>query len=110
MFTRDPRRDPRRDSLREVDQFGEGKARPVLTGHGQGASVNRVLDAYLYYDRRSPKDVLTQESELLMKKLVEVEMDGQAAAKQTAALKDYLRRLREVRYSISAGTCFTEPT
>ena len=33
----------------------------------------------------------------LMKKLVEVEMDGQAAAKQVAALRDTIRRLREVR-------------
>lgn len=31
-----------------------------------------------------------------MKKLVEVEMDGQAAAKQTAAIKDMTRRLKEV--------------
>ena len=32
-----------------------------------------------------------------MNKLVEVEMDSQAAAKQVAALKDIVRRLREVR-------------
>ena len=36
-----------------------------------------------------------------MKKLVEVEMDGQAAAKQVTALRDTIRRLREV--SQSAG-------
>ena len=34
--------------------------------------------------------------DLLMKKLVEVEMDGQAAAKQVAALRDSIRRLKEV--------------
>ena len=32
-----------------------------------------------------------------MKKLVEVEMDGQAAAKQSAALKDMTRRMKEVK-------------
>ena len=31
-----------------------------------------------------------------MKKLVEVEMDGQAAAKQAAALRDITRRICEV--------------
>ena len=34
---------------------------------------------------------------MLMKKLVEVEMDGQAAAKQVAALRDSMQRLRQVR-------------
>lgn len=36
------------------------------------------------------------ERDELMKKLVEVEMDGQAAVKQMAALRDSIRRLREV--------------
>ena len=39
---------------------------------------------------------MTSEHELLMKKLVEVEMDGQAAAKQVSALRDMIRRMREV--------------
>ena len=39
-----------------------------------------------------------------MKKLVEVEMDGQAASKQVAALRDTIRRLREVRPSDNGFT------
>ena len=37
-----------------------------------------------------------REGEYLMKKLVEVEMDGQAAAKQTASLRDTISRLKLV--------------
>ena len=37
------------------------------------------------------------ERDVLMQKLVEVELDGQAAAKQTAVLRDQLRRYQEVR-------------
>ena len=40
---------------------------------------------------------------MLMKKLVEVEMDGQAAAKQVAALRDSMHRLRQVRLVLSAA-------
>ena len=39
------------------------------------------------------------ERDVLMQKLVEVELDGQAAAKQTAVLRDQLRRYQEVRTS-----------
>lgn len=43
-----------------------------------------------------------REGEYLMKKLVEVEMDGQAAAKQTASLRDTISRLKlEKRLSMS---------
>ena len=45
---------------------------------------------------RSDRERLEMERDQLMKKLVEVEMDGQAAVKQTAALRDSIRRLREV--------------
>ena len=46
---------------------------------------------------RSERELLDRARDNLMKKLVEVEMDGQAAAKQVAALRDTIRRLREVR-------------
>ena len=46
---------------------------------------------------RSERELLDRTRDNLMKKLVEVEMDGQAAAKQVAALRDTIRRLREVR-------------
>ena len=45
---------------------------------------------------RSERELLDRARDNLMKKLVEVEMDGQAAAKQVAALRDTIRRLREV--------------
>ena len=41
------------------------------------------------------------ENDVLMNKLVEVELDGQAAAKQAAALRDVIRRLREVSNDIT---------
>ena len=40
------------------------------------------------------------EDDVLMNKLVEVELDGQAAAKQVSALRDVIRRLREVGHNI----------
>ena len=43
---------------------------------------------------------MSAEREILMKKLVEVELDGQAAAKQVAALRDVIRRMREVRVKL----------
>ena len=45
---------------------------------------------------RTEREKLSTEREDLMKKLVEVEMDGQAASKQVAALRDAIRRLKEV--------------
>ena len=45
---------------------------------------------------RTERELLDRARDNLMKKLVEVEMDGQAAAKQVAALRDTIRRLREV--------------
>ncbi|XP_013420317.1 outer dense fiber protein 2 [Lingula anatina] len=44
---------------------------------------------------KSEREVLNTEKDMLMKKLVEVEMDGQAAAKQMSELRDMVRRLRE---------------
>ena len=41
-----------------------------------------------------------KDRELLMKKLVEVEMDGQAAAKQAAAIKDAAKRLKMVSSAV----------
>ena len=46
---------------------------------------------------RSEREQLNSDRDMLMKKLVEVEMDGQAAAKQVAALRDSMQRLRQVR-------------
>ncbi len=50
---------------------------------------------------RSESEVMR---ERLMKKLVEVEMDGQGAAKQVAALKDMIRRLRDDKRISSSDT------
>ena len=47
--------------------------------------------------RRSEREKLNTDRELLMKKLVEVELDGQAAAKEVAVLRNTIRRLREVQ-------------
>ena len=52
---------------------------------------------------RSEREQLNSERDMLMKKLVEVEMDGQAAAKQVAALRDSMHRLRQVRSALSAA-------
>ena len=52
---------------------------------------------------RSEREQLNSERDVLMKKLVEVEMDGQAAAKQVAALRDSMQRLRQVSLAISAA-------
>ncbi|KAJ8300949.1 hypothetical protein KUTeg_022468 [Tegillarca granosa] len=51
---------------------------------------------------RVDREVLAAEREKLMKKLIEAEMDGQAAAKQIGELRDAIRRLREEN-RISAG-------
>jgi hypothetical protein len=48
------------------------------------------------------------ERDSLMKKLVEVEMDGQAAIKQTTALRDTIRRLKEALESNYLLSCFTD--
>ncbi|ELT92350.1 hypothetical protein CAPTEDRAFT_72575, partial [Capitella teleta] len=50
----------------------------------------------------SDKDRIEQERDCLMKKLVEVEMDGQAAVKQTVALRDSIRRLKEEKRMTSS--------
>lgn len=42
---------------------------------------------------------LSNEREKLMKKLIEVEMDGQAAVKQVNEMREAFRRLREVSFS-----------
>lgn len=42
---------------------------------------------------------LSNEREKLMKKLIEVEMDGQAAVKQVNEMREGFRRLREVSFS-----------
>ncbi|XP_064649329.1 outer dense fiber protein 2-like isoform X5 [Lineus longissimus] len=55
-------------------------------------------------DGRVDTDRATTASEELMKKLVEVEFDGQAAAKQVASLRDTVRRLREER-RMSSSDC-----
>ncbi|XP_052092013.1 outer dense fiber protein 2-like isoform X1 [Mytilus californianus] len=46
-------------------------------------------------EARYDTEVLGTERERLMKKLIETEMDGQAAVKQIGELRDALRRLRE---------------
>ena len=51
-----------------------------------------VLSSYF----RVEADILNREREKLMKKLIEVEMDGQAAAKQVSDLRDHIRKLRSV--------------
>ena len=45
---------------------------------------------------RVEADVLNHEREKLMKKLIEVEMDGQCAAKQASSLRDLVRKFRQV--------------
>ncbi|XP_052220728.1 outer dense fiber protein 2-like isoform X8 [Dreissena polymorpha] len=44
---------------------------------------------------RVEADVLNHEREKLMKKLIEVEMDGQCAAKQASSLRDLVRKFRQ---------------
>ncbi|XP_071157398.1 outer dense fiber protein 2-like isoform X5 [Mytilus edulis] len=46
-------------------------------------------------EARYDTEILGSERERLMKKLIETEMDGQAAVKQIGELRDALRRLRE---------------
>ncbi|XP_055897051.1 outer dense fiber protein 2-like isoform X6 [Biomphalaria glabrata] len=46
-------------------------------------------------DQRSEKDLLNYEREKLMKKLIEAEMDSQAAAHQVRDLKELIKRLRD---------------
>lgn len=45
---------------------------------------------------RSQRDSALAQQDLLMKKLIEVEMCGQAAARQMAALRDTVKRLHKV--------------
>ena len=45
---------------------------------------------------RIEADILNREREKLMKKLIEVEMDGQAAGKQASELRDLIRKFRNV--------------
>lgn len=44
---------------------------------------------------RTEKELLNREREQLMKKLIEVEMDGQAAQQHVRELRDVIRRLRD---------------
>ncbi|XP_059166435.1 outer dense fiber protein 2-like isoform X5 [Physella acuta] len=44
---------------------------------------------------KSQKDLLNYDREKLMKKLIEAEMDGQAASQQVRELKDLIRRLKD---------------
>ncbi|RUS87173.1 hypothetical protein EGW08_005013 [Elysia chlorotica] len=44
---------------------------------------------------KSQKDVLNYERERLMKKLIEAEMDGQAAAQQVKELREIMRRVKD---------------
>lgn len=48
------------------------------------------------FHNRHDADLLSNEREKLMKKLIEVEMDGQAAVKQVNEMREAFRRLREV--------------
>lgn len=50
----------------------------------------------MWYVFRVEADILNREREKLMKKLIEVEMDGQAAGKQVSELRDLIRKLRSV--------------
>jgi len=45
---------------------------------------------------RAEADMLNREREKLMKKLIEVEMDGQTAAKHASQLRDLVRKFRQV--------------
>lgn len=45
---------------------------------------------------RVEADLLNREREKLMKKLIEVEMDGQSAAKQASHLRELVRKFRQV--------------
>lgn len=51
---------------------------------------------WIFLFHRYDTEILGSERERLMKKLIETEMDGQAAVKQIGELRDALRRLREV--------------
>ncbi|KAH9498966.1 Outer dense fiber protein 2 [Bulinus truncatus] len=51
---------------------------------------------------KSQKDLLNYEREKLMKKLIEAEMDSQAAAQQVRDLKDLIKRLRD-NYQLSTA-------
>ncbi|GFN76801.1 outer dense fiber protein 2-like [Plakobranchus ocellatus] len=51
---------------------------------------------------KSQKDMLNHEREKLMKKLIEAEMDGQAAAQQVRELKDMIRRVKDEAHLTSA--------
>ena len=55
--------------------------------------MNTVFFTYFF---RVEADILNREREKLMKKLIEVEMDGQAAGKQVSDLRDHIRKLRNV--------------
>jgi len=45
---------------------------------------------------RVEADLINREREKLMKKLIEVEMDGQSAAKQASSLREIVRKFRQV--------------
>lgn len=51
------------------------------------------------FSYRCDVQALSNEREKLMKKLIEVEMDGQAAVKQVNEMREGFRRLREVSFS-----------
>ncbi|XP_074655417.1 uncharacterized protein LOC141908997 isoform X2 [Tubulanus polymorphus] len=74
------------------DELEETERENLILRRSMERGLERVCDAEM---NRAEQDRLTSEKEELMKKLVEVEIDGQAAAKQCAALKDAIRRLRE---------------
>ena len=48
------------------------------------------------FHNRAEAEMLNREREKLMKKLIEVEMDGQAAVKHVSQLRDLVRKFRQV--------------
>ncbi|XP_070176870.1 outer dense fiber protein 2-like isoform X9 [Littorina saxatilis] len=60
-----------------------------------GAQGENQMNALALSTLQSEKEHLNHEREQLMKKLIEVEMDGQAAQQHVRELRDVIRRLRE---------------
>ena len=58
--------------------------------------VKELLPTLSFCIYRIEADILNREREKLMKKLIEVEMDGQAAGKQASELRDLIRKFRNV--------------
>ncbi|XP_069119450.1 outer dense fiber protein 2-like isoform X7 [Argopecten irradians] len=89
----DASRQVMREQERELDEYKDELDITAHENHILRRSMENLTDEAVY--SRHEAIIASGEREKLMKKLIEVEMDGQSAVKHIGELRDVIRRLRE---------------